>query len=645
MIIATAGHIDHGKTLLVKELTGIDTDRLPEEKRRGMSVDLGFAYYGNDDETTLGFVDVPGHERFVRNMIAGVTNIDFALLVIAADDGPMPQTSEHLEILNLLGVRCGAAVITKIDKVSQNRVREIRVIIQKLLEDNDLEGASIFPVSNLTKEGINDLLAHLKTRAQSLTKRTPSGNFRFCIDRSFRIKGAGVVATGSVHSGIVNIGDNLKHAPSGNSVRVRAIQSQNKHSEKGKAGQRCALNITGKEVDLKNIRRGDWILADKIHVLNNRLDAKLIVSKSELKPLKHWTPAHLYIGAGNVTCRVAILESRSVIPGSEAFIQIVPDEPIHAVFGDNFILRDRSASRTIGGGKIIDPFSRERGRARPKRIELLQAMSQNSVKKALSSLLSKSSSGLDLVKFSVARNLTTEESKELMGSLKIKKFGDGSNEWGFSFENWNTLLGKAIREVDTFHKRKPDIIGLDENEIEKNLDNNLPNFVIKAVLSECIGLGKLKRSGKYIHSAGRIAKISKRDQVNWEKIENIFTSNKFSPPIVSDLASNLDMEVKVLQDLLDRLCNLGLLIRLTAKRYFSSSALLELAKILEGIIDKNNNGYLDLKKFRDESGMGRNLAIEVLDFFDKAGFTQLGKEGRFIKRPVSEVSLFKRSFD
>mgnify|MGYP003327876264 FL=1 len=220
-------------------------------------------------------------------------------------------------------------------------------------------------------------------------------------------------------------------------------------------------------------------------MLNNRLDAKLIVSNSELKPLKHWTPAHLYIGAGNVTCRVAILESRSVIPGSEAFIQIVPDEPIHAVFGDNFILRDRSASRTIGGGKIIDPFSRERGRARPKRIELLQAMSQNSVKKALSSLLSKSSSGLDLVKFSVARNLTTEESKELMGSLKIKKFGDGSNEWGFSFENWNTLLGKAIREVDAFHKRKPDIIGLDENEIEKNLDNNLPNFVIKAVLSEC----------------------------------------------------------------------------------------------------------------------------------------------------------------
>ncbi len=178
MIIATAGHIDHGKTLLVKELTGIDTDRLPEEKRRGMSVDLGFAYYGNDDETTLGFVDVPGHERFVRNMISGVTNIDFALLVIAADDGPMPQTREHLEILSLLGVRCGAAVITKIDKVSQNRVREVSEIIQKLLEDNDLEGASIFPVSNLTKEGIDDLLTHLKTWAQSLTKRTTSGNLR-----------------------------------------------------------------------------------------------------------------------------------------------------------------------------------------------------------------------------------------------------------------------------------------------------------------------------------------------------------------------------------------------------------------------------------------------------------------------------------
>ena len=179
----------------------------------------------------------------------------------------------------------------------------------------------------------------------------------------------------------------------------------------------------------------------------------------------------------------------------------------------------------------------------------------------------------------------------------------------------------------------------------KNLDTNLPNFVIKVILNECIGLKKLKRSGKYIYNTDRFVKISKGDQMNWEKIENIFISHKFSPPIVSDLASNLGMEVKVLQDLLDRLCNLGLLIRLTEKRYFSSSTLLELAKILEGIIDKNNNGYLDLKKFRDESGMGRNLAIEVLDFFDKAGFTQLGKEGRFIKRPVSEVSLFKRSFD
>jgi selenocysteine-specific elongation factor len=272
-------------------------------------------------------------------------------------------------------------------------------------------------------------------------------------------------------------------------------------------------------------------------------------------------------------------------------------------------------------------------------------MSQNPVKKALSSLLSKSTSGLDLVKFSVARNLTTEESKELMGSLKIKKFGDGSNEWGFSFENWNTLLGNAIREVDTFHKRKPESIGIKESEIAKNLNDNLPNFVIKTILSECIGLGKLKRSGKYIYNTDRIVKISKSDQIFWEKIENIFISHEFSPPIVSDLASNLGMEVKVLQDLLGRLCNLGLLIRLTEKRYFISSTLLELAKIIEAIINENNNVYLDLKKFRDESGMGRNLAIEVLDFFDKVGFTQLGKEGRFIKKSISEVSLFKRSFD
>jgi selenocysteine-specific elongation factor len=279
VIVATAGHVDHGKTSLVRSLTGVDTDRLEEEKRRGMSIELGFAYadLGAVGAPPVGFVDVPGHERFVRNMLAGVAAIDFALLVIAADDGPMPQTREHLAILQLLGVSQGAVALTKIDRVDAARRMEVEHEIAALLVPTALAGAPIFPLVATTGEGVPALRQHLAAVGEAIARRSGAGNFRLAVDRAFSIAGAGVVVTGAVFSGTARVGDSLVVSPQGTAVRLRGIHAQNRPAEMARAGDRCALNLAGAELKLEDLARGDWIVAVRAHAPTRRFDARLQV--------------------------------------------------------------------------------------------------------------------------------------------------------------------------------------------------------------------------------------------------------------------------------------------------------------------------------------------------------------------------------
>ncbi|MDP4594815.1 MAG: selenocysteine-specific translation elongation factor, partial [Beijerinckiaceae bacterium] len=364
MIIATAGHIDHGKTSLVKILSGVDTDRLPEEKKRGLSIDLGFAYAAAG-EGTLGFVDVPGHEKFVRNMIAGVSGIDRALLVVAADDGVMPQTREHLAILDLLGISQGVVALTKIDRTGTDQIAAVAAQIEELLAETELAGAPIFPISNVTGEGIEALRTYLLDEAANVQTAHVSGAFRMSVDRSFIIEGAGIVATGLVLAGEIAINDRVLISPSGLEVRVRSIHAQNKKTDKGRAGERCALNISAPRLTLADITRGDWLLDASLHAPVTRFDARIRLLPSEDKPLKHWTPVHLHIGAADVPARVAILQSGtqagSLEPGGDGFVQIVLQQNGSVLHGDHFVLRDQSALRTIAGGTVIDPFAPDRG--------------------------------------------------------------------------------------------------------------------------------------------------------------------------------------------------------------------------------------------------------------------------------------------
>ena len=453
MIVATAGHVDHGKTSLVKQLTGVDTDRLPDEKKRGMSIDLGFAYKKINDQISIGYVDVPGHENFIHNMIAGLAGIDFVLNVIAADDGPKTQTFEHLEILNLLGIEDGAIVITKIDKVDETQIEELESKLKGILKETSLSRAPIFRISSLKKNSIQDLQKFLEDKALDQNKKDSSGGFRLAIDRKFFLNGIGLVVTGSAFSGKVNIDDKLLISPKNLKARVKTIHSNNRNAKTGISGQRCALNLQVQKNSKDLIRRGDWLISEFINNPSKCVDAIISVSSFLHKSLKNWSRVNMHVGTAKIICRVVILESRELFPGRKGLVQLKLEKETSLVFGDRFILRDQSAKKTIAGGQVIDPNSSVKGRSKANRIELLKFQINNNSKDALLFLVSKSTWGIDLIKFSISRNFSKAEFKSLLNNLQIKIIIHKEELWGISEQNWRLckrtvfeFIGKSIAQ-------------------------------------------------------------------------------------------------------------------------------------------------------------------------------------------------------
>ncbi len=357
MIIGTAGHIDHGKTALVGALTGVNTDRLKEEQARGISIDLGFAYLPAPDGSVLGFVDVPGHEKFIRNMLAGATGIDFVLLVVAADDGVMPQTLEHLAIVDMLGIRHGLVVLTKADLGDAARRAEVTNEIADTLSGTALAGADIVPVSTVTGEGIDALRAILFNTAAVYGARAASGRFRLAVDRSFTLAGAGTIVTGTVLSGAVAVGDRVTVSPTGLPARVRSIHAQNRPTERGQAGERCALNLVGEDISREAITRGAVVLDPELHAPSTRIDATLRVLAGERRPVSHWLPVRLHHAAAEVGARAALLEEAPIAPGAEGRVQLVLDAPLAAaVLGSSTI--GVSGSPRLTGSRSFGRSSR-----------------------------------------------------------------------------------------------------------------------------------------------------------------------------------------------------------------------------------------------------------------------------------------------
>jgi selenocysteine-specific elongation factor len=637
MIVATAGHIDHGKTLLVKALSGVDTDRLPEEKSRGISIDIGFAYVPTPDGGLLGFVDVPGHERFVRNMLAGVCGIDLALLVVAADDGVMPQTVEHLQILDLLKVSRGIAVVNKTDRVNAARVAEVTESLRRLLAGTSLAGADVLPVSAMTGAGVDALRKRLFDEARRVQERVTAGRrFRYAIDRVFSVSGSGTVVTGTVFNGKVKTGDRLMISPTGIGVRVRGIQIHGKAANEVSAGSRCALNLTGDKLDKETVRRGDWVLDEAIHRPTQRVDADIKVLAAEKDALAHWTPVHFHLGTEAVTARVAVRRGESIAPGESRIAQIIMDRPIACLHGDRFIIRDQSATRTIGGGAIVDPFVPAIRRNSAARQQIVQALATDSAEDALRHLSTVSADGIDVGAFEAAFNLDEASAAALYQKLQLAVLGR-TERIGISAARRTQLMDAIVEETMRLHREDPKSLGLELSSLPERLKCRLPEWALTQLVRELAAARKVELAGTRVRKPGHDATSNPEDEKLWQRVLPALQKDTPLPPSLKELAEQLRLPEKTVSDFLHRKSRGGEPIKAMPDRFLLRSTVERLARIAEATAGSKPNGQFTAADYRDRCGASRKLSIEVLEYFDRIGYTQRIGDARRIRRPLEQA--------
>jgi selenocysteine-specific elongation factor len=620
MIIGTAGHVDHGKTALVKALTGIDADRLAEEKRRGITIDLGYAY-----TDLFGFVDVPGHERFVHTMLAGASGIDAALLVVALDDGVMPQTLEHVQILELLGIDRGVVALTKSD-IAAARIDDVDIEVRSVLAKTLLAAAPLLPVSSLTGEGIEALRSALSSLGprQRATELHP----RLAVDRAFTLVGTGLVLTGTLVAGRIRVGDRLMLSPPGIELRVRGLHAQNRPGQEAVAGQRVALNVTGQRLSKDAVARGDWVLHPDVHAPTARLDVRLTLLADTPRALRADAPVHFHLGATHVMARVAALAADRIEPGTTALARLTLDRPIGALANDRFVLRDAMAARTIGGGSVIDPFPPRRGRRRPERLSQLEALDRADAADALRELLMLPPGWTDRLSFLRARNLPLAAQSnmpaEAMADLLIKPA---------ALEALHTAVVRLLAE---HHASAPDQPGLQIERLRMAIPDRPSAAALRAIIDTLLRRGVIGQDGPWLRLPTHRVTLSVRDERLWQQARELIAPDRFRPPRTRDLARALSVSETAMRTLLKRVQRMGRLIEVAPDQFFLSETVAEMAGIAAEIAQ--DGGTLTAAAFRDRLANGRKVAILVLEFFDRAGLTVRSGDERRVR--IDRLGMF-----
>lgn len=619
MIVGTAGHIDHGKTALVRALTGTDADRLAEEKTRGITIELGFAYADLGDGGVTGFVDVPGHERFVHTMLAGAGGIDLALLVVAADDGVMPQTREHLAILDLLGVHRGIVALSKADLADDARRAMVTAEIDATLDGTGLAGAPVLPVSSVTGEGIEALRLALAQAAAATAARALDRRFRLSVDRSFALKGSGTVVTGTVLSGQVSVGDTVAVSPRGLAARVRAIHAQNQPVQTGVAGQRCALNLAGEGIGRDAIHRGDMVLDPALHAPSDRIDATLRVLGSEPRPIGTWFPARLHSGAAEVGARIVPL-AEALMPGAEGLVQLVLDAPLAASVGDRYILRDVSARRTIGGGAFVDLRAPARRRRTPERMLQLAAATQPDPEQALQGMLAAPPWQVDLDAFIRDRALGPEAAARLVGAAVV--LDSGAMRVALSAATHRGLVAGMLDALARFHEDAPEMQGPGREKLRLVLTPRLPKEAFSALLAERIRAGDLVAEGAFLRLPTHIVRLSEADEALYARIlPELSGELRFRPPRVRDMATAWDIPEDDVRRVLRMAARQGRVDQIRHDHFYLRATTAEMVGIIAAAQADAPDGWVTAAAFRDRVQTGRKLAIEILDFYDRQGVT------------------------
>ena len=616
MIVGTAGHIDHGKTALVRALTGIDADRLPEEKRRGITIELGYAWMPLEDGRRIGFVDVPGHEKLVRTMVAGASGIDFGLLLIAADDGPMPQTIEHATILSLLGVRRGAAVITKIDRVEPARVAETEARVRALLASSGLDDYPVLHVSSVRGDGIDALRADLvDALAAAPGDEVEGAGFRMGLDRAFTLDGVGTVVAGSVSAGGVTIGDALSLAASpDDTYRVRSLQVHSRAAQAAEAGQRCAVGLAG--LERTDELRGQVLCDPTIALTTQRIDVWLQVAATEDKPLRSGTLVHLHAATQDCLATVAVLGQPSIAPGAGAPAQLVLHKPANVWHGDRFILRDASAVRTVAGGQVLDPLGPIRYRQTPERLAYLETQRADDPLTRLLGALAQAQYGVNGATWLRSSGLARWPFD--LTSVPDIVVGAGG-EWLIARARLDEAQAGLLAALRDFHDKYPDEIGPDVQRARRLAAPRMPEALWLQLTGHMNEAGVLARRNGFLHLPEHGVALRAAEQIVAEHALPMLREGRFDPPWVRDIALQARLPEAQVRQVLGRMARGGDVYQVVKDLFYHPAVMHELAALARKLAAEEAGGQVTAARFRDLTGLGRKRAIQILEFFDRIG--------------------------
>ncbi|WP_460418012.1 selenocysteine-specific translation elongation factor [Pseudomonas sp. microsymbiont 2] len=628
MIVGTAGHIDHGKTALLQALTGQVGDTRQEERARGMTIDLGYRYAALAEGAPLtGFIDVPGHERFIHNMLAGAHGIDLVLLVVAADDGVMPQTREHVSIIELLGIPQALVVISKCDRVDAQRLAEVQAQVSALLAPGPYAGALQLPVSSLDGEGIDALRAALLAASARVRRRSARGGFRLAVDRAFAVSGAGVVVTGTALAGQVSAGDTLLLGKAGKPVRVRGLHAQNQAALVAEAGQRVALNIAAERLAVEQVHRGDWLVPQWLHAPSVRVDIELALLPGETRTFEHFSAVHVHLGTQDVTARVALLEGEQLAAGQRMFAQLLLNAPLQAVHGDRLVLRDQRAQRTLGGGRVLDPFAPSRQRRSEARLRQLQVLRDaDELEQALPALLDAAPGGLDPQRLERQFN-RLRETWQLPDAVLVVATRQG--QLLFARHQWAALKAQVLQRLAQFHEQEPDQLGPDRDRLRRFTALALERPAFVSLLDELLGEGAISSSGPWLHLPDHQVQLSEADTALWERLLPRLLAGEFDPPWVRVLAAEECCDEGEVRLLLRKLARLGLLHQVVRDLFYPEATLRRMAELL--LREAAVSPIVQVAVFRDMLGIGRKRSVQILEYFDRVGLTRRVGDQRHIR--------------
>jgi selenocysteine-specific elongation factor len=620
-ILGTAGHIDHGKTSLVKAISGYDTDRLKEEKLRGITIELGFAALDLPSGVHVGIVDVPGHEKFVKHMVAGATGIDIVAMIIAADEGVMPQTREHLDICTLLGVQHGMIVLTKIDAVDEEWRELVIDDIRKFVSGTFLEGAPLLPVSSLTGEGIPELIQTLDALCLQLSEKKPSGIFRLPADRVFTMKGFGTVITGTLISGKISVGEPVMIYPSGITTKVRGLQVHDRSVDEASASMRTAINFQG--IEKASVNRGDVVARPDSLRSSYMLDVELNLLKSVDKPMKNRTRVRFHTGTAEIPCNLIFLDRESLDPGIATFAQIRLDTPVACVRDDRFVIRSYSPVRTLGGGRILNPVPQKHKRFRPETTAHLhtlltadpEALIMEHAKHAAFDEISHS----DL---SVMTNLSGKRLDNALQSLLSKHIliqTDKDARRYIHKETSEAFQAITIDRLKEFHKLNPLKSGMPKGELPSSFPPTLTNKLFNMMLTMVSQRNEIILSENFIRLPGHQVTLEADQSDLRKKFLGAYVQAGLQPPSFKELITELAVEAKEAKNMLMLLVSEGAIVKVKEDLFFDAQATINLKTRLIDYL--KSNGEINTPQFKDMTGVSRKYTIPLLEYFDAENIT------------------------